>query len=671
MKHLKYYSINESPVSVYVQKYNYTANYENDLAQPFAFHPDEKQIWVGNYKESHMKNCPFIATYYEDNKIWYDDLEYKGRLWYETEDGEELKIISFWDYPEDAKEMKYVIERLEKELGEDFSDWQIDLESGLIPVSEYIGSRLSEKDKKIYALQQKLHIASASEKEKIYNKLKSLGVSHYTKGFGSDYYTGKLSKGVTPAQHKNKITKYRFTESFKLFESPDSPFQNYKGKSLLDDELDWHGLWGTEMNYRSKDGITFGYVRLNDITPYKNVKATTYTIDNLETKLKTTKDKDLKAHVIEMIPEFKYKLETNEKELKTILDMFHVNSIDDLKKLPTFTNDGDEFHMLCVEKGSKQGHNDFGVARLQQKLNGRIWYERKYISFWFEPKNYKELIKIIKDIDKSYEILYGEKLNIYENRFDWIIESGKNYMALTDFKKGEERSEEELNTPHVISPMKKDTKTPKGFGSRKSKKWKEWQKPFECIKYEDYCLINEVGDASVPAYEIDNKISMPSFFDAMSDNYYFNTETLRYVITILSNMSEKHLSEDKIENCELIDEDPQDFYDKLIAISFFPFEGDDETFFNNYAEDGKKITNRGEMFGIMSTLKEVILNYIKENPKVKYIFFGGERSEKGIDKEQRDRLYMAYFKKLKPKWESDVIYCGFMGDSYNIIKIKD
>jgi hypothetical protein len=152
-------------------------------------------------------------------------------------------------------------------------------------------------------------------------------------------------------------------------------------------------------------------------------------------------------------------------------------------------------------------------------------------------------------------------------------------------------------------------------------------------------------------------------------NYFFTTDSgLRYSINIMESMNSIFISEDDVEDNEFIDEYPEEFYEKTIAVSFFTFEGDDEDAYITY--DDTVITNRGELYRIMSTLNEVITRYLKENPHVKYIFAGGQRGEKGIDKEQRDRIYLTYFKKNKPEWETSYIYCQMKGEYYPIIKIK-
>ena len=185
--------------------------------------------------------------------------------------------------------------------------------------------------------------------------------------------------------------------------------------------------------------------------------------------------------------------------------------------------------------------------------------------------------------------------------------------------------------------------------------------------YENY-LILEIGEIKLPPYEIDNQLDIP-ILGVHAKNYFFSTDSdLRYSINIMEEIPPIFISEEDIEENNFIEENPVEFYKKTIAISFFIFDGEDEEAYYTY--DDTVITNRGELFRIMSTLKDVILQYLDENPHVKYIFAGGQRGEKVIDKEQRDRIYLTYFKKNKPEWDSSYIHCQIKDEKYPIIKIK-
>ena len=76
------------------------------------------------------------------------------------------------------------------------------------------------------------------------------------------------------------------------------------------------------------------------------------------------------------------------------------------------------------EMGKKSTHGDLGG---RGGFSGRIWYKRKIITFWNYPENNEELMQVLKDIDKEYEIVFDKDLGIYKDRKDWKIETGYDY----------------------------------------------------------------------------------------------------------------------------------------------------------------------------------------------------------------------------------------------------
>lgn len=59
------------------------------------------------------------------------------------------------------------------------------------------------------------------------------------------------------------------------------------------------------------------------------------------------------------------------------------------------------------------------------------------------------------------------------------------------------------------------------------------------------------------------------------------------------------------------------------------------------------VTNRGELFKVMATVAEIVLYYLKSNPRFKYLTYEPSKSS-GADDIRRDKLYRAYIKKLIP-----------------------
>lgn len=185
--------------------------------------------------------------------------------------------------------------------------------------------------------------------------------------------------------------------------------------------------------------------------------------------------------------------------------------------------------------------------------------------------------------------------------------------------------------------------------------------------YENYSIL-EIGDAKLPPYEIDNELDIQTPIGPIGYNYFFNTESgLRYSINLMIGMNKQQIYQEDVEKCSIID-NVDEFYNSVVSVSFFPFTGDDEEVYHTYND--KIITNKGELFRIMATIKYILETYISNNSNIKYIFIGGQRSKKIKDKEQRDKLYLLYLKKLKPEWKIEKIYCGEMDEYYYIAKIK-
>lgn len=118
------------------------------------------------------------------------------------------------------------------------------------------------------------------------------------------------------------------------------------------------------------------------------------------------------------------------------------------------------------------------------KYPGRVFTDDKVITFWFYPKTREELKRIIKGIEDDLQI------TIWDDD-EWEIETNAGYhnnsMSLvnahyvhpSEFEGSEDFTEVEF-IEHIMSPLKKKKKNvPKGIGSNKEKKWKDWQKPFE------------------------------------------------------------------------------------------------------------------------------------------------------------------------------------------------
>jgi hypothetical protein len=134
--------------------------------------------------------------------------------------------------------------------------------------------------------------------------------------------------------------------------------------------------------------------------------------------------------------------------------------------------------------------------------SGRIFVSQKVISFWAFPKNNKDLIKTLADVEKAVQRKYDKKLNLLTNK-KWTIEipvdkqEAKNYpggwgdwypkknsqkfISIDQYKKRikrpPERSPEELQIRHLIPPAAGKKEVPPGFGSKSPKyqSKRQWQ----------------------------------------------------------------------------------------------------------------------------------------------------------------------------------------------------
>jgi len=375
--------------------------------------------------------------------------ELAGRLFLDE------KIITFWFFPKDKTELKKVADDIKKSTGIGIwnDEWRIEITSLEMGKHGWGDWTPTKKWDKIQYIPIKDYEGSEERSEEEIKTPHFMGGDEMKKAGMKP----KKPRGKVPAEYKSKSTKFKYTESFKLFENPDTPpeydFTLSSGKYLINRELDV----ASTMSYRSKDSITFGYTDVQKgIDTFKNL------IKGYKDAAKhARKDKKLMDDggtypdgTVINVTSLERTIDLNKKwiniakkQMQDFIDRYNLKDFEN--NLPKLTTDS-KYYMMTSEKGKDIVHYDFKNDRDQQKLNGRIWYERKMISFWKYPTNYNELIKVIKDIEKSYKYTYGIDLDIYKNRKHWLIDIGKKATKLIDFKEGEEWSEEELKAPHFM-----------------------------------------------------------------------------------------------------------------------------------------------------------------------------------------------------------------------------
>lgn len=182
-------------------------------------------------------------------------------------------------------------------------------------------------------------------------------------------------------------------------------------------------------------------------------------------------------------------------------------------------------------------------------------------------------------------------------------------------------------------------------------------------------LFEKYDEGFSEAYKIDNylEIRLKTFLNVMTYNYFFTTDSgLRYCVNFMTDISSFHFREKDVKKVKFID-DVNSFYHEVVLISFFPFDGPDEKFYLRYNDSC--VVNRGEVFKIMATVKEALVDFLSKHRYIKYLFIGAINNDRK-GKECREKLYLRYIMRYEPEWEIDKIYCEFMNDYYYIIKIK-
>ena len=213
-------------------------------------------------------------------------------------------------------------------------------------------------------------------------------------------------------------------------------------------------------------------------------------------------------------------------------DRFNIynNKGNRIQSLSVWDNDAVTFgyndtEMLVSKKGSEIAHDEFN-SRDELLFPGRLWIDHKIITFWKYPETYEHLLLVLKDIENTYNSEY--LITIYEEEFDnntmefvshvgefnmivkvendstdklkigkeWKIEIVVNtdgrlenpdtkywnkktlkkknlkniIIPIKDYKGSLQRSEEELNQQHILSPLKKNrNQLPVGIGSKNKK----------------------------------------------------------------------------------------------------------------------------------------------------------------------------------------------------------
>jgi len=161
-----------------------------------------------------------------------------------------------------------------------------------------------------------------------------------------------------------------------------------------------------------------------------------------------------------------------------MLDDFLSDEDNDKKLLAHYDNI--DAHPFWVEDGNieiklaRKYHLEY-VRRLPNSYSGRLWKDSKIISFWQYP-DVKTFNWIITELSRLLSHYYKEKIDIYND--GWLVEVipfdkwhnddeafTSELVSVNDYKGSSQRNPKDLEQEHNISPLLKQKKFRKGWGS--------------------------------------------------------------------------------------------------------------------------------------------------------------------------------------------------------------
>jgi hypothetical protein len=153
-----------------------------------------------------------------------------------------------------------------------------------------------------------------------------------------------------------------------------------------------------------------------------------------------------------------------------------VNS--DPSKSPYFT-DEDAHPFWYDEEGNfilgpaGQTHPE-GIRKQGRFFSGRVWLNKKMISFWEYP-DAEDFLLLISDLEKELgQPILGKKWKIEVLDMDWQkLKDQKRpdgfkteLVSVKDYQRSEQRTEEDFGQEHIKSPLFKAKHVAPGFGSK-------------------------------------------------------------------------------------------------------------------------------------------------------------------------------------------------------------
>jgi hypothetical protein len=153
----------------------------------------------------------------------------------------------------------------------------------------------------------------------------------------------------------------------------------------------------------------------------------------------------------------------------------------DMFKSPHFSDDDarafwyedGNFHLGSAGQTHPEG------IRKEGFFSGRVWTDKKLISFWEYPAA-EEFLILIADLEKELgQPILGKRWKVEVLDGKWRKEDNfqTELVPIKDYQGSEQRSEEDLGKEHIKSPLLKDKKLPQGWGSThpEYQKRRAWQ----------------------------------------------------------------------------------------------------------------------------------------------------------------------------------------------------
>jgi len=149
------------------------------------------------------------------------------------------------------------------------------------------------------------------------------------------------------------------------------------------------------------------------------------------------------------------------------------------------TGTSNQTHMHVLNKAKKKGLiRTAGELKERGRNSGRVFSEQKVITFWNFPKDYEELIKVVKSLEEETDIKILNdpewRIEIPAGEFKRALDSDQGswgswhprigqvaYIPIDQYKGGYARSKDELGQEHIKSPLLKKKKSIGSWGSGK------------------------------------------------------------------------------------------------------------------------------------------------------------------------------------------------------------